>query len=127
MNVFFFLEKEDGSKELVTPPLDGTILPGVNRASVIELCRNWGEFGVSERQITIGELTSIADGGRLLEVFGVGTAVMIMPVVAIKRQRGKLLKCKRDCFKEMEVTSRIRRALLDIQFGKVDHEWSVKI
>lgn len=39
MNVFFLVEKEGGKRELVTPPLDGTILPGVNRASVIELCR----------------------------------------------------------------------------------------
>lgn len=41
MNIFFFLEKEDGTKELCTPPLDGTILPGINRATVIELCNRY--------------------------------------------------------------------------------------
>ena len=39
MNVFFLLRKSDGGSELVTPPLDGTILPGVTRDSVLQLCR----------------------------------------------------------------------------------------
>ncbi len=55
MNMFVFLVNEKGERELVTAPLDGTILPGITRDSVLALCRNWGEFKVSERKITMGE------------------------------------------------------------------------
>lgn len=43
----------------MTPPLDGTILPGVTRDSVIQLARGWGEFEVRERQLTIGEIKQV--------------------------------------------------------------------
>ena len=60
MNVFFLLEREggDGTKrELVTPPLErGDILPGVTRQSILELSREWGEFDVVERSITMPEI-----------------------------------------------------------------------
>ena len=47
MNMFTFWEREsDGKRELVTAPLDGTILPGVTRRSVLDLARSWGEFEV---------------------------------------------------------------------------------
>lgn len=43
----------------MTPPLDGTILPGVTRDSVLQLCKSWGEFTVSERQLTIKEIKQV--------------------------------------------------------------------
>ena len=43
MNQFFFWEKKGGGRELITAPLDGTILPGVTRDSILSLCRQWGE------------------------------------------------------------------------------------
>lgn len=46
-------------RELVTPPLDGTILPGITRDSILQLCRDWGEFAVSERQVTIKEIKQV--------------------------------------------------------------------
>ena len=46
-------------RELVTPPLDGTILPGVTRDCVLTLARGWGEFEVSERQLSIGEVKQV--------------------------------------------------------------------
>ncbi len=46
-------------QELVTPPLDGTILPGVTRDSVLQLTRGWGEFEVSERQLSIKEIKQV--------------------------------------------------------------------
>lgn len=48
MNIFFFWINKQGKKELVTAPLDGTILPGVTRDSILSLAREWKEFEVSE-------------------------------------------------------------------------------
>lgn len=53
------LLKSDGKRELVTPPLDGTILPGVTRDSILQLCKSWGEFTVCERQLTIKEIKQV--------------------------------------------------------------------
>ena len=65
--------------EVVTPALDGTILGGVTRDSVLTLCREWG-LRVSERRISIDELLDAERDGRLREVFGCGTAAVITPV-----------------------------------------------
>lgn len=53
MNFFVHWINEDGEKELITCPLDGTILPGVTRSSVLELTKSWGEFKVTERAFKI--------------------------------------------------------------------------
>lgn len=60
MNIFFFLQKGDGSKELATPVLDGTILPGVTRDSILQLAEGWGEFEVAQRQITVREVREVS-------------------------------------------------------------------
>jgi branched-chain amino acid aminotransferase len=73
-NAFFVI---DG--ELVTPELNGSILPGITRDSVIALSRSWG-VPVSERPITVQELYDAHDAGRLEEVFASGTAAVISPV-----------------------------------------------
>jgi len=74
MNIFFVF---DG--ELVTPPLEGSILGGITRETVIELGRAWG-LPVNERRISIDEVLSEARRGRLTEIFGTGTAAVISPV-----------------------------------------------
>ena len=53
MNLFMFWINEHGEKELVTPPLDGTILPGITRRSILELLKELKEFKVSERPFKI--------------------------------------------------------------------------
>ena len=81
MNIFALFKKENGKLELVTPPLDsGLILPGVTRRSVLELAREFDEFEVSERKLTIKELLNSAKDGTLLEMFGTGTAAIVTPV-----------------------------------------------
>ncbi len=74
MNIFFYFEDE-----LATPALTGTILPGITRESVIQMARDWG-LRVSERRISIEEVLSAAESGRLKECFGTGTAAVISPV-----------------------------------------------
>src|SRR4030043_1879177 len=74
MNLFFLI-----GDELITPPLEGTILPGVTRDSVIHLAKNWG-VKASERRLSSGEIYKASREGRLKEVFGTGTAAVISPV-----------------------------------------------
>jgi len=127
MNFFAYMEKEDGSGcELVTPPLDGTILPGVTRDSVLQLAREWNEFEVNERKLHVGELERAAKDGRLKEVFGCGTAVVVSPVKSItvgdttfhpeSPQGGEGAG---------PLTQRFWDSITGIQYGKIDKkEWS---
>ncbi len=74
MNIFFVL---DG--KVITPALNGTILPGITRDSVIKLLRHKG-IPVEERRIAISEIIDGAKSGSLTEVYGTGTAAVISPV-----------------------------------------------
>ncbi|MBQ3054441.1 MAG: branched-chain amino acid aminotransferase [Clostridia bacterium] len=74
MNIFF---KINGV--IVTPELSGSILPGITRNSVIQLCKSWG-MPVEERKISVEELIEAQKSGALEEVFGTGTAAVISPV-----------------------------------------------
>ncbi len=65
MNQFFFWKNTYGDLELVTAPLDGTILPGITRDSILTLARSWGEFKVSERKFTIQEVIDAVESGRV--------------------------------------------------------------
>jgi len=53
MNFFVFWKNEKGEDELITPPLDGTILPGITRDSILTLTQELGEFKVSQRPYKI--------------------------------------------------------------------------
>ncbi|MBC7765379.1 MAG: branched-chain amino acid aminotransferase [Hyphomonadaceae bacterium] len=74
MNVFF---KING--EVITPSLEGSILAGVTRNSVMTLMKDWG-MQVTERQISIEEVYEAYQNGTLEEMFGTGTAAVISPV-----------------------------------------------
>ncbi len=74
MNIFF---KIDG--EVVTPQLNGSILAGITRDSVIRVLRANG-YKVSEKRISIDEIHEAYKNGKLEEVFGTGTAAVISPV-----------------------------------------------
>lgn len=74
MNIFFRMKDE-----IVTPALEGTILPGVTRDSVIRFARELGH-PVVERQVSIEEIVKAAENGALQEIFGSGTAAVISPV-----------------------------------------------
>jgi branched-chain amino acid aminotransferase len=83
MNLFFLWEnKETGRRELITAPLDGTILPGVTRDSILHLARSgeFGEMDVTERSFTIHDVIEAVNEGRVVEAFGAGTAAIVSPV-----------------------------------------------
>mmetsp|Transcript_6594 Transcript_6594/g.16097 ORF Transcript_6594/g.16097 Transcript_6594/m.16097 type:complete len:274 (-) Transcript_6594:106-927(-) len=126
MNVFFLLEHEAGAKrELVTPPLDGTILPGVTRDSIISLVREkYGdEVTLSERQIAFDEVERHASEGTLREMFGSGTACVIQPISALVTRSGETVEARTDIPKEDSLVEKIHKDITDIQFGLVKHPW----
>lgn len=65
--------------KVVTPMLNGSILPGITRNSILQVCRDWG-YEVEERRISVDELVAAAKDGSLEEVFGTGTAAVVSPV-----------------------------------------------
>ncbi len=74
MNVFFKIKGK-----VVTPPLAGTILPGVTRASAIELLKELG-IPLEERPLSLDEVIKAYKAGELEEAFGTGTAAAISPI-----------------------------------------------
>ena len=74
MNIFFKI-----AGKVITPSLNGSILPGITRNSVLQLCRDWG-YDVEERKISAQELLDAQKNGTLEECFGTGTAAVISPV-----------------------------------------------
>ncbi len=99
--------------ELVTPPLAGTILPGITRASILAMCREMG-LVVNERPVSIDEVIDKAKSGELEEAFGVGTAAVVSPVASFgyKNEQvtvadGQTGKLARELFQK----------LTDLQYG----------
>jgi branched-chain amino acid aminotransferase len=80
MNIFVFWKNENGEDELITPPLDGTILPGITRMSILALCKELKEFKVTEKTFKIEEMKKAIAEGRLYEAFGAGTAAQVSPI-----------------------------------------------
>ncbi|MFW9844678.1 MAG: branched-chain amino acid aminotransferase [Candidatus Thorarchaeota archaeon] len=74
MNIFVKFDDE-----LVTPPLTGSILSGITRDSVLTLTRDMG-LNVTERQVSIDEVIEGIKSGKVIEMFGCGTAAIIAPV-----------------------------------------------
>ncbi len=116
MNLFFVYE--DGT--LVTPELNGSILEGVTRASLIDIADELGHK-VDERPVTIEEWREGVASKEITEVFACGTAAVITPIGTLKWRGGEV--SSGDV--AGPVTMRARERLLDIQYGRVadDHGW----
>ncbi|XP_014209170.1 branched-chain-amino-acid aminotransferase, cytosolic [Copidosoma floridanum] len=125
MNVFVFCVNEHGEKELITPPLNGLILPGITRKSILALSREWNQFKVTERVITMTEICQMLSENRLLEFFGAGTACIVSPVSYIE-YLGQGLHIP-TVNHEQPVYQTFLKALSDIQYGYVEHPWATAI
>ncbi|XP_062944798.1 branched-chain-amino-acid aminotransferase, mitochondrial isoform X2 [Cynocephalus volans] len=125
MNIFIYWTHEDGVLELVTPSLDGVILPGVVRQSLLDLAQTWGEFRVAERRITMKELLRALEEGRVREVFGSGTACQVCPVHRIL-YKGKHLHIP-TMENGPELILRFQKELKVIQYGTSAHEWMFQV
>ena len=108
MNIFF---KIDG--KLITAPLDGSILPGITRDSVIKLAKHMG-YVVEERDLKIEEVFAAYEDGSLEEVFGSGTAAVISPV-GVLEWKDKVIEINNGEIGEF--TSMMYDTLTGIQYG----------
>ena len=117
MNIFFVFE--DGS--LQTPPLTGTILPGITRDSLIVLAHDMG-MTVREEPYSIDQWKADAASGRLQEAFACGTAAVVTPIGTVK---GNGFEKRIGTGEAGPVTTRLKAALLDIQNGRAEdkHGW----
>lgn len=129
MNVFFvFLNRLNGKRELATAPLDGTILAGVTRDSVLTLARmrlEPDEWEVSERYFTIDEVSDRARKGEVLEAFGSGTAATVVPIGKIG-WKGKIIEIPLGGEREVgEFTDTVAQWITDIQYHREEvQNWS---
>ncbi|MDD6058961.1 MAG: branched-chain amino acid aminotransferase [Ruminococcus sp.] len=120
MNIFFVI---DG--EVVTPMLQGSILPGITRKSAIDVCKSKG-IKVSERRISIQEISDAYDAGKLEEVFGTGTAAVISPVGHLK-WGDKVMEINGN--KIGNISQMLYDTMTGIQWGKIEDTfgWTVEV
>ncbi|HIQ75617.1 MAG TPA: branched-chain amino acid aminotransferase [Candidatus Cottocaccamicrobium excrementipullorum] len=120
MNIFF---KINGT--VVTPALNGSILPGVTRDSAIQLCKMWG-IPVEERQISVDEVIKTAESGEMEECFGTGTAAVVSPVGELRYENEKMPISNNHIG---ELTQRIYDTITGIQLGRIEgpEGWSVEV
>lgn len=108
--------------EVITPPLAGTILDGVTRASAIQLMRDWG-LTVSERAISIDEVMEAGRNGSLREMWGTGTAAVVSPVGTLGYKGEDVLI---NGGETGELTQKLYDAITGIQYGRTNdpHGWT---
>jgi branched-chain amino acid aminotransferase len=117
MNVFFVAKDT-----LYTPPLHGTILPGITRDSVIQVARDLG-LKVEETPIRIDEAAEKLQSGRMTEVFACGTAAVVVGIKELVFETGRRLVVGQGV--SGEVTRKLNAELQGIQFGRLPdrHGW----
>jgi len=111
MNVVFV--RDDNT--LVTPPLGGTILPGITRDTLLTLARDRG-MTIEERPVSIGEVFEGAASGRYREAFACGTAAVVSPIGKLKRPGGEAVFG--DGVTAGEVAMSLKAELVSIQVGR---------
>ncbi len=109
MNIAFVI---DG--EIVTPPLSGSILDGITRRSIIKLAQHL-DIPVREYRISIDEVISAINDGKLTECFGMGTAAIIAPVGSMSYKGQKYMI---NNFEVGPIASQIYKNLTGIQYGE---------
>jgi branched-chain amino acid aminotransferase len=121
MNLFFVYA--DG--RVATPALEGTILRGITRSSLVQLIKDRG-ISIEERRISLAEVQEGMQSGQIVEVFACGTAAVITPVAELKSRLGTTTLQNAGMG---GLTASLREELLGIQFGtRPDpHGWMVKL
>jgi branched-chain amino acid aminotransferase len=146
MNLFFVIETDETvenkegqmtkKREVWTAPLTrGDILPGVTRASIIETIQEWQDpsVEVKEKFMNINKLIAFSKEGKIKEVFGAGTAVVVSPVKSIlynqsegeEDEEGSLIQVDIPTGEGVgEITEKMWDTITGIQYGEIDSEWS---
>ncbi len=120
MNIFFVI-----GDEVITPPVGGSILPGITRDSVIQLIKDWG-LKMIERPITVDEVVETAKKGAVKEIFGTGTAAVISPVGQISIRDEDLVIAGGQMG---ELSQKLYDEIVGIQYGTKNdpHGWRIRI
>ena len=120
MNIMFKI-----AGEIYTAPIEGTVLPGVTRDSMIHLLRDWG-YKVNETRLSVDDLMKAGHDGTLEEVFGTGTAAVISPVGEL-RYKDDVVTI--NDFKIGELTQKLYDTLTGIQWGRLPDKygWTVEV
>ncbi len=120
MNIMFKI----GGK-VITPALNGSILPGITRNSILHVCREWG-YEVEERRISVDELVAAAKDGTLEEVWGTGTAAVVSPVGKLRFMDDVMIIGDGGIG---ELTQKLYDELTGVQWGKRDdvYGWRVVV
>jgi branched-chain amino acid aminotransferase len=117
-NVFFLI-----GDELITPPLGGSILPGVTRNSIIQIARSWN-VSVSERPVSMDEILDTSSNGTLKEAFASGTAAIVSPIGKISyRERAIII----NEGKTGNLTEKLYNEILKIQYGEKDDPFGWRV
>ena len=121
MNLFFVMS--DGS--LITPPLTGTILPGITRDSIIQLAREEG-LTVREERYSLDQWRDDAASGKLVECFACGTAAVVTPVGKVAGHDGEFTVGSGG---PGQLTGKLKARLVAIQRGEAadTHDWVVRL
>ena len=114
MNVMFVI---DG--KVVTAPLEGSVLPGVTRDSIIHILKDWG-YEVEERELSIDELMAAGRNGKLTEAFGTGTAAVISHVGQLYYKGEEVII---NDFKTGDLTQKLYDSLTGIQWGRLEDKY----
>ena len=112
MNMMFVYDNQ----KVVTPELNGSILPGITRDSALKLAQHMG-LEVEERRMDINDVMADARSGKITEAFGTGTAAVVSPVNQIGYKGNKVSIGNGDIGK---ITQTLYDTLTGIQTGKVE-------
>lgn len=121
MNLYFVFD--DGT--LITPPLTGTILPGITRDSLLALARDEG-LTVREERYSLDQWREDAASGRLVETFACGTAAVVTPVGKVSGREGEFVIGSGG---PGQLTQKLKSRLVAIQRGEAPdpHGWVTKL
>jgi branched-chain amino acid aminotransferase len=120
MNVFFVIDNK-----IITPKLSGSILPGITRKSTLEIAKSLG-FEVGEKLISIDDVVSALEKGKLQECFGTGTAAVISPVGELIYKDTKYVI---NDNKIGQISQKLYDTLTGMQYGKIEDSfgWTVQV
>ena len=120
MNVMFKI-----AGEIYTAPIDGSVLPGVTRDSILHILRDWG-YTVHEDRLSVDDLMQAGHDGTLEEAFGTGTAAVISPIGEFLYRDDAVTI---NDFRTGELTQKLYDYLTGIQWGRVEdtYGWTTMV
>lgn len=120
MNVMFVIDNE-----VWTCPIDGSVLPGVTRDSIIHILKDWG-IKVREERLSIDDLMEAGRTGHLQEAFGTGTAAVVSPIGHLRYKGEDIVVSNNEIG---SLTQKLFNELTGIQWGRIEDKygWTVRL